>query len=75
MSYLNDEVKKDVTRLIELAEERLKTLKGVMQSARDEEGDSDIRIAIDDVITPLSLASELMMTPNVKYTPVPVYIL
>jgi hypothetical protein len=68
MSYLNDEVIKDVTRMIVLAEERLETLKGVMglmQPPWEEGKDSDIRIAIADVITPLLLASELMETPNV----------
>jgi hypothetical protein len=61
MNYLNDETKDEILKLIKLAEERLTILKSVAFSARSDEDMSGLRIAINDVMTPLSLAGEALL--------------
>jgi len=62
MSNPNEDVKDEIKRWVALTERRLEALKGVVQSAslESEEGRSDLRIAVADAITPLSLAAETL---------------
>ncbi len=46
--------------MLDHAQQRLDTLRQVVANANGESTDSDIRIAIDDALTPLKLAEEVM---------------
>ncbi|HBP6689780.1 TPA: hypothetical protein L6B04_16065 [Pseudomonas aeruginosa] len=59
MNVLLEKNREKLTELLASAQQRLDTLKETVQRANGDSAGSDIRIAIDDTITPLRIAFEV----------------
>ena len=59
MAYLNQDIREKLLGMLDHAQQRLDTLREVASTANGEFAGSEIRIAIDDAITPLNLAAEV----------------
>ncbi|MCO7515232.1 hypothetical protein NJF44_03545 [Pseudomonas guariconensis] len=59
MNLLLEKNREKLTELLASAQQRLDTLKETVQGANGDSAGSDIRIAIDDAITPLRIAFEV----------------
>lgn len=59
MNILLEKNREKLTELLASAQQRLDTLKETVKGANGDSAGSDIRIAIDDAITPLRIAFEV----------------
>ncbi|RSC26472.1 hypothetical protein EGT09_08605 [Pseudomonas putida] len=59
MSDLLESERENLLRLLAKTQQRLDTLKETVRTANDGMAGSDIRMGIDDVITPLKIAFEI----------------
>ena len=59
MAHLTDDVREQLIRLLDCAQERLSTLREVVAKADEDGAGSEIRMAIDDAIVPLNIALEV----------------
>ncbi|MDQ7987318.1 hypothetical protein QYS36_20445 [Pseudomonas sp. G34] len=59
MTYLNDDVRKQLERVLDRAQQRLDTLRQTVESTNPDDDGSALRIAIGDAMAPLQIAAEI----------------
>ena len=62
MTYISEVDRTHLNDLLVVAQQRLNALKEIVATTNDSSSGSDIRIAIGDAITPLSIAHEAAET-------------
>ncbi|MGF6091096.1 hypothetical protein [Pseudomonas sp. 18173] len=62
MTYISDLERNQLLGLLVIAQQRLDTVKEIVATTNDSLSGTDIRIAIDDAITPLNMAYETAET-------------
>ncbi|MBO2927232.1 hypothetical protein [Metapseudomonas otitidis] len=59
MAHLSDDVREQLFRLLDRAQQRLDTLREVVTKANEGDAGSEIRLALGDALVPLNIALEV----------------